>query len=62
MKGRAAGAYRGAVSPLVPLVTAARVMVRTAYQGFAVALLGLGIMLFGVLLLVLIWRHGDGGR
>ena len=51
-----------AVSPLVPLITAGRVAVRSAYEGFGVALLGLGIVLLGVFLLVLTWRRRDSGR
>jgi len=57
MNGRRHRAYRGRVSPLVPLITAGRVVARSAYQGFGVALLGLGIVLIGVFLLVLTWRR-----
>lgn len=51
-----------AVSPLVPLITAGRIAARSAYQGFGVALLGLGIVLLGVFLLVLTWRRRDSGH
>ncbi|WP_157436022.1 hypothetical protein [Actinospica robiniae] len=50
------------MSPLVPLIAAGRVVARTAYQGFGVPLLGLGIVLLGVFLLVLTWRRRDSGR
>lgn len=48
------------MSPIVPLVTAGRVVARTAYQGFGVALLGLCIVVLGVFLLVLTWRRHPG--
>lgn len=50
------------MSPIVPLITASRVVVRSAYQGFGVALLGLGIVLLGVFLLMLTWRQRGSGR
>lgn len=48
------------MSPIVPLITAGRVVARSAYQGFGVALLGLLIVLLGVFLLVLTWRRDSG--